>query len=252
MLNQLCCSLCDRDLWDSLPQAFVGMPCQLLPAVQLLCSEMELSFLESGRPVPPWRNCSATLSRWMSDVFTEMEVPQGTPGLAVDPGTAGFLERCGQLTGPVDAPGAATSHPDGGVAGEGDSCSSCDTVLEHVCAAVGNATQSSSSSSNTSCSSNVKEGDRQFDPGNNCAVSSKGELQEMGFQPAAVTTVNASSHRSTAAVRIGRQSFAEPQVLDLDVGNPSRAKPKGRIMSLLTSKLAEVQKLEAAFKKWAS
>lgn len=62
--------------WDSLPQVFVGMPCQLLPSVQLVCEEMALSFLEAGRPVPPWRSQSATLSRWMSDVFTELPVSQ--------------------------------------------------------------------------------------------------------------------------------------------------------------------------------
>ncbi len=66
-----------RELWDSLPSVFVGMPCQLLPTAQLLCEEVEMSFLEAGRPLPPWRTSGATISRWMSDCFSEMQVGGG-------------------------------------------------------------------------------------------------------------------------------------------------------------------------------
>ena len=54
---------------------FVGMPCQLQTVVQLLCEEMELSFLEAGRPCPPWRSVGATISRWMNHQVVDVPVP---------------------------------------------------------------------------------------------------------------------------------------------------------------------------------
>lgn len=75
----LSCFLCfclHRAVWQALPRVFVGMPCQLQSAVQLLCEEMELSFLEAGRPCPPWRGWAATINRWMSDQFMDVLVPE--------------------------------------------------------------------------------------------------------------------------------------------------------------------------------
>jgi hypothetical protein len=88
-------------VWQALPQVFVGMPCQLQSVVQLLCEEMELSFLEAGRPCPPWRGWAATINRWMSDQFVDILVPPpGAPQAEVDE----FMARCAQ---PASACGAA-------------------------------------------------------------------------------------------------------------------------------------------------
>lgn len=70
------------------------MPCQLQPVVQLLCEEMELSFLEAGRPCPPWREWAATINRWMSDQYVDILVPE--PG-AADEEVVEFITRCCQF-----------------------------------------------------------------------------------------------------------------------------------------------------------
>ncbi|GBF99827.1 photosystem I subunit O [Raphidocelis subcapitata] len=80
-----------RAVWESLPPVFVGLPCQLQPVVQALCEEVELSFLEAGRPCPPWRGWAATINRWMSDQFVDIPVPGPDAGEAE---VAAFLERC--------------------------------------------------------------------------------------------------------------------------------------------------------------
>eukprot|EP00775_Hariotina_reticulata_P006178 gene6178-6416_t len=82
-------------VWHSLPQVFIGTPCQLQPVVQLLCEEMELSFLESGRACPPWRSWSATINRWMSDQYVDILVPDAT---ATEEEVAEYLTRCCQIS----------------------------------------------------------------------------------------------------------------------------------------------------------
>jgi hypothetical protein len=75
---------------------FVGMPCQMQPVVQLLCEEVETAFLEAGRPCPPWRGWAATINRWMSDQFVDIQVPpQGAPEAEV----ASFVARCSSPAG---------------------------------------------------------------------------------------------------------------------------------------------------------
>jgi len=87
-------------LLASLPRVFVGLHCQLLPAVQLVCGEMEDSFRAAGRPLPPWRALSATLARWTGDAVVEVDVPLllggGGGGGAEEAERARFLEACGQ------------------------------------------------------------------------------------------------------------------------------------------------------------
>ncbi|KIY94046.1 hypothetical protein MNEG_13917 [Monoraphidium neglectum] len=95
-------------VWDTLPRAFVGMPCQLQPVVHALCEEVELSFLEAGRPCPPWRSWAATINRWMSDQFVDYPVPGPA---ASDEEVATFLERCS-----ASGPGGAASSASYGVA----------------------------------------------------------------------------------------------------------------------------------------
>jgi hypothetical protein len=93
-------------VWHALPQVFVGMPGQLQSAVQLLCDEMELSFLEAGRPCPPWRGWAATINRWMSDQFVDILVPPpGAPAHEV----ADFMARCTQPNASAVAAAAAAA-----------------------------------------------------------------------------------------------------------------------------------------------
>jgi hypothetical protein len=94
-------------VWHSLPQVFVGMPCQLQPVVQLLCEEMELSFLEAGRPCPPWREWAATINRWMSDQYVDVIVPEPT---ATDEEVREFIDRCCQFNGAAAGPGSAAGN----------------------------------------------------------------------------------------------------------------------------------------------
>ncbi|KAF8054879.1 Tspo [Scenedesmus sp. PABB004] len=90
----------------SLPAVFVGMPCQLQPVVQLLCEEVELSFLEAGRPCPPWREWGATINRWMSDQYVDILVPPpGAPAEEV----ADFVAACAAYGGAAGGPGSARS-----------------------------------------------------------------------------------------------------------------------------------------------
>jgi hypothetical protein len=84
------------------------MPCQLQPVVHALCEEVELSFLEAGRPCPPWRSWAATINRWMSDQFVDYPVPGPA---ASDEEVATFLERCS-----ASGPGGAASSASYGVA----------------------------------------------------------------------------------------------------------------------------------------
>jgi hypothetical protein len=83
------------------------MPCQLQPVVQLLCEEMELSFLEAGRPCPPWREWAATINRWMSDQYVDIIVPEPT---ATDEEVHEFITRCCQFSGAAAGSGSAAGN----------------------------------------------------------------------------------------------------------------------------------------------
>lgn len=107
-------------VWHSLPQVFVGMPCQLQPVVQLLCEEVELSFLEAGRPCPPWREWAATINRWMSDQYVDILVPEPT---ATDDEVVEFITRCCQFSGAAAGPGSATAGNSGASASTASTCS---------------------------------------------------------------------------------------------------------------------------------
>jgi hypothetical protein len=109
-------------VWHSLPQVFVGMPCQLQPVVQLLCEEMELSFLEAGRPCPPWREWAATINRWMSDQYVDIIVPEPT---ATDEEVVEYIKRCCQFSGPAAGPGSAAGNS-GASASTTSTCSPVD------------------------------------------------------------------------------------------------------------------------------
>lgn len=249
-----------RELWASLPQAFVGMPCQLLPAVQLLCGEMELSFLEAGRPVPPWRACSATLPRWMSDAFTEAEVPLQPAGQPLTREAAAFLERMQALTSPgppaaaaVAAPGtaAAGSSSGGGAAdragsrgGRGEA-GAMPGAAQHAVA--GTAETSSAAhpasllSSGAGYAGNTQHNVPQQPVASQLAQARVGAAVSLSAPAAAHGTPPAGGFAAPAA-----SPAAEPTAFTRQE-TPSAALPKRRSLSLLTSKLAEAQGPEAAF-----
>ena len=193
-----------REVWDALPASFVGMPCQLLPLMQLMCEEMELSFLEAGRPVPPWRGCSATLAKWTSDVFVQLDVPLAQPP---EPEAASFLQHaahlCGGGAGPPPASAAAAAPidtPSGSAeayASSGGSASECGSGGDGRCGGA--------------------------------ALAVPQCLPDRALPP------RATSSSEPAASHVGGHG-----------AGPS-AHPR-RILGLLSSKLAEVQKLESAFK----
>lgn len=103
--DAICHAPC-RAILTSLPEVFVGMPCQLQPVVQLLCEEIELCFLEAGRPCPPWRSWSATINRWMSDQYVDVVVPGPQ---ATHAEVASYLDKYTQLSSTVGSSGAASS-----------------------------------------------------------------------------------------------------------------------------------------------
>lgn len=51
-------------LLQQLPQVFVGSASRLLPMVELMCTEIALSFKESGFTCPPWRHAKSMSSKW--------------------------------------------------------------------------------------------------------------------------------------------------------------------------------------------
>ena len=104
----LWCALSCRAIWQSLPPMFIGMPCQLQTVVQLLCEELELSFLEAGRPCPPWRSAGATISRWMSQQVTDVSVPAAA---ATAEEVEHYLATCSRL---MEGQAGSSSGGDGG------------------------------------------------------------------------------------------------------------------------------------------
>ena len=73
---------------------FVGMPCQLQSVVGLLCEELELNFLEAGRPCPPWRSGHATMCRWLGQRLVDVVVPPPGAPAAV---TEQYVSMCSAL-----------------------------------------------------------------------------------------------------------------------------------------------------------
>ena len=53
-----------QQLLTQLPQVFVGSASHLLPMVELMCTEIALSFKESGFTSPPWRHAKSMSSKW--------------------------------------------------------------------------------------------------------------------------------------------------------------------------------------------
>lgn len=53
-----------QQLLKQLPQVFVGSASRLLPMVELMCTEIALSFKESGFTCPPWRHAKSMSSKW--------------------------------------------------------------------------------------------------------------------------------------------------------------------------------------------
>ena len=54
-----------HELLGDVPQVFVGPVSSLIPVVQIVCSEMAVSFTIRGQTLPPWRKTEAILSKWL-------------------------------------------------------------------------------------------------------------------------------------------------------------------------------------------
>jgi hypothetical protein len=66
-----------------LPAVFVGTAAELLPLVQLLCSEMTLAFEQHGLSLPPWRQSKSLLSKWLPSKLRDYDLsPYGSPRAA--------------------------------------------------------------------------------------------------------------------------------------------------------------------------
>lgn len=83
-----------RGLWENLPESLVTQPCQLVPVIHLVCEEVEISFLEAGKPLPPWRGSGLTLQRWLSDSYVDLEVPHNCESPSA---RSNFVTSCTQL-----------------------------------------------------------------------------------------------------------------------------------------------------------
>lgn len=81
-------------IWESLPSVLVCQCSQLVPVISLLCEEVETSFSETGHAVPPWRLQGPTLNRWLSEFYSDLDVPAEDSG----PHHAAFLRQCVQLS----------------------------------------------------------------------------------------------------------------------------------------------------------
>lgn len=66
-----------------LPAVFVGTAAELLPLVQLLCSEMTLAFEQHGLSLPPWRQSKSLLSKWLPSKLRDYDLsPYASPRAA--------------------------------------------------------------------------------------------------------------------------------------------------------------------------
>ena len=64
-----------RQLWEALPEIFVGRASQLAPVLQLISLELALMFEGQGQQLPPWRTYAATTARWLSNACADVAVP---------------------------------------------------------------------------------------------------------------------------------------------------------------------------------
>jgi len=92
------------------PDEFVGPKGRLLELVRLLCKEMELAFVASGRAVPPWRRFKSVASRW-NPAFFRKQTEKRTLG----PKLGG--EQMPVCPLPVGLPSATGGLPVRGVSG---------------------------------------------------------------------------------------------------------------------------------------
>eukprot|EP00803_Ostreobium_quekettii_P009508 evm.model.scf_504EXC.1 EVM.evm.TU.scf_504EXC.1 scf_504EXC:8261-9930(-) len=99
-----------REVLALVPDEFVGPKGRLLELVRLLCKEMELAFVASGRAVPPWRRFKSVASRW-NPVFFRKQMEDR----ALGPKLGG--EQAPVCLMPVGLPSAAGGLPVRGVSG---------------------------------------------------------------------------------------------------------------------------------------
>ena len=64
-----------RQLWEALPEIFVGRASQLAPVLQLISFELAFMFEGQGQQLPPWRTYAATTARWLSNACADVVVP---------------------------------------------------------------------------------------------------------------------------------------------------------------------------------
>ncbi|GIL88709.1 hypothetical protein Vretimale_17288 [Volvox reticuliferus] len=103
-----------RDIWECLPPLFVGPPAKLVQLVQVLCTELQVSFKNSDCLLPPWRAFTCNIYRWMSPVFRDLPVPlrrpmpagkkSGTMDMIPAADAQAFLRACAELM--VNTPSA--------------------------------------------------------------------------------------------------------------------------------------------------
>lgn len=65
---------------EALPDAYVGT--DIKPVVEFLCGELAAAFKESGSTLPPWRNTSALLSKWLPRRSVDQDWPATSEGAA--------------------------------------------------------------------------------------------------------------------------------------------------------------------------
>lgn len=68
-----------QNVLGKLPKIFVGPIAALRNVAGWVCEQLERSFLESGRLVPPWRRSGSILSKWKGQDFQDQEVVAAPP-----------------------------------------------------------------------------------------------------------------------------------------------------------------------------
>lgn len=63
-----------QTMLEKLPSTFVGPIGALWNVAGWVCEQLEKSFLESGRLVPPWRRSDSILSKWKGQDFQDQEI----------------------------------------------------------------------------------------------------------------------------------------------------------------------------------
>ena len=121
-----------QQLLDCLPDVFVGSAMRLTPLIQLLCTEMAVSFKERGFTCPPWRQPRSMISKWLpaksQDTLigrnaTFSSAASSTSSVSSDEGFGDLLDSGISPTGPLpsyhehpgykkcESPGKAGSQP---------------------------------------------------------------------------------------------------------------------------------------------